>query len=497
MSSEAKLREVKITRFLKYLIIVFWLVMVGLLIHKSYFEPSTERISFASLKDTWDVNEEWMGIYFKGKKVGYAATLTKRVGDSYEIFEHSLMHLTMLGTKQRIESRLKSVVNIDYSLKSFDFSLSSASVSFSLQGEVTGKKLNVTMVSGKNKSQSTFILKEIPYLSNSLKPYVVKHGLEVGKTYRLPFFDPSTMSNSEILVEVEKKEKVFHSGKSVETYRLKESFKGIETLVWVSEAGDTLKEESPLGLSLIKESEETALSGDWVKGTKPDIILMTAVPIDKPINNARKIKYLKIKLKNIILDGFNLDGGRQRLTGNILEIRREDLTSGKVFLLPCRKEKFKRYLQPTPLIQSGDDKIIKLAAKITKGNQDAEKASRMLLGWVYKNLEKKLTMSIPSALEVLDQMAGDCNEHTALFTALSRSRGIPTRVCVGIVYMKNSFYYHAWPEVFLGQWVAVDPTLNQFPADAAHIRFVVGDLSDQIKILKIVSQLKLEVLGYS
>jgi transglutaminase-like putative cysteine protease len=165
--------------------------------------------------------------------------------------------------------------------------------------------------------------------------------------------------------------------------------------------------------------------------------------------------------------------------------------------LPYGKKEFKSYLQSTPLIQSEDERIIKLSANITEGIQDAEKAARMLLSWVYNNLEKKPVISIPSALEVLNLKAGDCNEHTTLYTALARSLGIPTRICVGIVYMQNSFYYHSWPEIFLGQWVAVDPTLNQFPADATHIRFVVGDLSDQIKILKIVNQLKVEILGYS
>jgi len=97
----------KTIRFLKLVILGFCLVMVGLLIHKNYLTSPADRISFASVKDTLAVDEEWMGIYFKGGKVGYAVTITKRVGDSYDIFEHSLMHLNMLGTKQRIQLKLK------------------------------------------------------------------------------------------------------------------------------------------------------------------------------------------------------------------------------------------------------------------------------------------------------------------------------------------------------------------------------------------------------
>jgi transglutaminase-like putative cysteine protease len=105
-------------------------------------------------------------------------------------------------------------------------------------------------------------------------------------------------------------------------------------------------------------------------------------------------------------------------------------------------------------------------------------------------------VSIPSALEVLSRREGDCNEHTTLYTALARAAGIPTRMAAGIVYMENGFYYHAWPEVWLDGWVPIDPTFNQFPADATHIRFVTGNLDRQSDIIKLVGKLRVNVLEY-
>ena len=110
-------------------------------------------------------------------------------------------------------------------------------------------------------------------------------------------------------------------------------------------------------------------------------------------------------------------------------------------------------------------------------------------------LEKKPTISLPSALEVLRTKVGDCNEHTALFVALARSIGIPARINVGLVYVHGAFYYHAWPEVYLdegggrGLWLPVDPTLNQFPADATHLRLARGGLDKQAAILPFVGRL--------
>jgi hypothetical protein len=116
-------------------------------------------------------------------------------------------------------------------------------------------------------------------------------------------------------------------------------------------------------------------------------------------------------------------------------------------------------------------------------------------------LEKKPTVSLPSALEVLKTRVGDCNEHTALYVAMARSLGLPARIAVGLVYLRGAFYYHAWPEVWVeesagrGLWLPVDPTLNQFPADATHVRLTRGGLERQAAILGLVGHSHLEILG--
>ena len=485
------------TGLIRFVILFFWLAMLVLLVQKHYLQPRVDHLGFAVGETALEPYEEWMGIYLKGEKVGYSTTKTTRIGDHYEIFENSLIFLNTLGTTQRIESKIKSVVNLDYSLKLFDFILLSGPVTFSLHGEVIGNALNLVMVSGKNTTRSTLPLKNIPFLSNTLKPYILNQGLTEGKTFTLPFFDPSTLSARDITIDVLGKEKIIFSGKEIIVFKLKESFEGIETLAFVSEAGEILKEEGTLGLTLIKETQEQALSGEWMKKEKPDILLTTAVPVTGSINNARTVKFLRVRITNLPLNDFDLIEGRQNLHNDILEIHQEKPRDWKTYSLPYSTDDLKDYLQPTPLIQSSDERIIKQAKSIVRDNRDAETAARKLLRWVCSAVKKKPTLSIPSALEVLDLKVGDCNEHTALFTALSRSLGIPTRICVGMVYLKDKFYYHAWPEIYLGQWVAVDPTFDQFPADATHIRFVIGDLSDQIKILSVVNKIKLEVLEYS
>jgi transglutaminase-like putative cysteine protease len=92
-------------------------------------------------------------------------------------------------------------------------------------------------------------------------------------------------------------------------------------------------------------------------------------------------------------------------------------------------------------------------------------------------------------------MRGDCNEHTVLYVAMARSIGLPARIAAGVVHVRGRFYYHAWPEVWLnGAWIAADPTLGQYPADASHIRFVIGGLAQQASLIKLIGSLRLEAL---
>jgi hypothetical protein len=95
---------------------------------------------------------------------------------------------------------------------------------------------------------------------------------------------------------------------------------------------------------------------------------------------------------------------------------------------------------------------------------------------------------------VLEAKRGDCNEHTVLFVALARAGGLPARTAAGLVYVDGRFYYHAWPEVYLDGWVAVDPTFGQFPADAAHLRFTIGGLARQVDLIQLIGRLQLTVI---
>ena len=321
----------------------------------------------------------------------------------------------------------------------------------------------------------------------------------MGATFRQRFFDPPTLSNGDVILQVEGKENMVVQGKELTAYRVKESIKGMTLTTWITENGETVREESTLGFVLKKESREEALSRE-MRGKGADVIDMSAVPADRPIDKAHP-SYLKVRLEGVALDGAGfkngkVEGGRQRLKQDVLLIVREEMNGISSYRVPYRGDDLHAYLDPSLLIQSDDPDIKAQAREIMGDERSAVKVVELLLRWMEVNIEKKPTVSVPNAREVLQLKYGDCKEHAALFAAFARSLGISSKICGGIVYDRGSFFYHAWNEVFVGRWVSVDPLMKQFPADATHVRLVEGDLEDQLPLLAFLGRLRIKVMEY-
>jgi len=482
-----------LTKIIKITILTFWLVMLGLLVERTYLRPASVIALDVITEEGVRTGDEWFGIFQKGRKIGYAHTRITPEADTYHIIEESELDILALGTVQRIKTVLNSYATRNFLLKYFDFTLKSTMTSMEIKGAVVGKKLVLDIISGNDQPRKEhMILKEPPYLSPNIKPAIVLLGLEQGRKYSFPLFNPATMSTEYATVTVESREKIKVGDQEQLVYKLKETFQGMDAYAWVTQDGETIKEESPLGYVLLKETMQEALKPSK-EGPIVDIVSLTMIP-SSPITNSSQVKHLSARLSNVDLDGFQLEGDRQHYKDGTIIIDVD--ASAATYRIPYPENEHADDLKPTSLIQSDDKRIRDQATRIVKQETNASEAARKLNSWVYESIQKKSVVSIPSAIEVLNNRVGDCNEHTTLYTALARSIGIPTRMAAGIVYMRDGFYYHAWPEVWLGRWTAIDPTFNQFPADATHIRFMTGDLGSQTSIMKLVGKLKVEVLEY-
>jgi transglutaminase-like putative cysteine protease len=180
-----------------------------------------------------------------------------------------------------------------------------------------------------------------------------------------------------------------------------------------------------------------------------------------------------------------------------LVIRRESAPAFEAqYTLPMGgRQLLRRYTRSEPTAESGNPEIVRLMLRIVGGASDPRVAAERINRWVFDSVNKHVAFGIPDALRVLHSRVGDCKEHTQLFVALARSAGVPTRIASGLVYLDGKFYYHVWPEIFLEGWVAVDPTFGQFPADAAHVRFLLGGLDRQAEVVRLIATLRIDVLA--
>ena len=138
--------------------------------------------------------------------------------------------------------------------------------------------------------------------------------------------------------------------------------------------------------------------------------------------------------------------------------------------------------------------MIKKAAEVVGDMKAPLDKARAIYQWVNRQVDKEMTISLPSALDVLHTMKGDCNEHTYLAVALARAAGLPAKVTVGLAHHEGAFYYHAWPAIYAGGWLEMDPTWGQETVDATHIALVEGEMEQQVQLIKVIGQLKIRVL---
>jgi hypothetical protein len=470
--------------------------MNALLIRRQLSAPPPP-ISFRTVEAITEPMEEWWGIYYRREKIGYAAQKITPTKEGYRVQNSSILHLNLLETLQTVKTKLEMSASSDWTLKQFDFELHSNNVQFKAGGEISGRKLRLEVDSGGHRTEKELYLNQPPYLPAALKPYVVTQNFEPGREHLFFIFDPSTLSQQITTVTVEGREQIKIDDKVEPALRIRQRFKGVSVISWVDGEGKTLKEETPSGFSLIKQNAEEAKRIDQTRSIPLDLIAQTAVSLEAPIEEPDKQGFLRLKLSGFLLDQFPLNGGRQKLRDDILEVAREDLNRVSSYGIPMKGQRFASSLQSTPFVQSDHPRIRALAQKILQGETDALKAVLRLKRWVYDSLAKEPTVSIPNALEVLQSRSGDCNEHTVLFNALARAAGIPAKTVVGVVHLRGAFFYHAWSEVWLGEWVTVDSVLNQFPADVTHVKFLEGEIDRQIDILQLIGKLRIKVIEVS
>jgi transglutaminase-like putative cysteine protease len=495
-------------------VLLVWLAVVAWHVRREYYQPAGERLAAGAR--TLAPGAHWYIIRMDGVPIGIAQSRLDTVPEGgFAFYDETTLDIPALGRVQRARAVTRVTLGAQLDVRAFRFLLDSEIGSFSVRGDVEADSaVALVMDAGGGPQQSRIRVSERLLLDAALLLRMAASGaLRVGNEFSARVFDPSSMAERAMLVRVTERGTIvvpdsaaFVAGRwqptlldTVPVFRVEQKFGGVSLANWVDEDGQIVRAESPLGFTIERTYYELARQ-EWRSGAGElaagygALIEGTAISSNVDLAAMPARAQLAVRLGGVDLAGFDLEGGRQQLRGDTLLIQREAVRAAP-YMLPYRDGGAPaEELAATALIQSDDPRIGAVARRVAAGSSEPAEVARRLTDWVYGALRKDVTLSVPSALQVLEAQRGDCNEHTVLYVALARSLGLPARTAVGLVHLRGSFYYHAWPEVWLGEWVAVDPTLGQYPADASHLRFLIGGLARQVELIRLIGRLQLEVL---
>jgi transglutaminase-like putative cysteine protease len=496
-----------VTRPLSILMLLAWAAAMVALVHRSYLQASSANLATDLAR--YGSGAVWRGVYYRGEKIGFTVSQTVPNGDGFDLEEDGRLQMSMLGATTVATIRTAAHVDASFLLHAFEFSLDPGTGPVEVRGRIDGRRLALDVKTPAGTRTETRDLEEPPALSLNLSRVLANGGLIPGARHRWTMFDPATLRNTPVDVSVGKRELVRGATTPIPAFRVEMAFAGLRTTSWVTDTGEIVREESPLGLITVRESAETARAMAVSRRMQVDLLQAAAIVprMQTRVSEPRDVRRMRLRfdgLDGADLSRADLDGGAQRFGGNVMELQDpQDLKAER------SDPDAARYLAPEAFIESDAPEIRSEAETAVRGVAGVLDRAERLTRYVNALLDKKPTVSLPSAREVLRTKVGDCNEHTALYVAMARALGIPARIAVGLVYIHGAFYYHAWPEVYLddgprpeprrgaprqGLWLPVDPTLNEFPADATHIRLARGGLEKQAAILPLIGRLKIEVL---
>lgn len=441
-------------------------------------------------------DEIWMEIYSDEGKVGYTHRKISENKGKIKLNEQTVINLNLLG--QETELRITAEYNLNNDkIQSFKYDVGSSSIGLKLKGNLEGNELTIYDL-GDSSSQN-YILKNNHIVPSLLPEYILGKGLKEGSSFGVYLFDPVnifTGYSPELLkaqIKVLGRERIDTKSGSFEANKVTVIFLGAQSTIWITDNGKTVQEKFEPSLTAILSTRDGALKK---RNNAFDITEKTSIASNRYIHKPRDVKMMVVKLNGLDnYDGLTLDDGNyQSFSNKVVTVNTPDIKNINSYILPYRGNRYREYLEATTLIQNNNPEIINRAIKIINNENNALLAVKLINEWTYNNIEKIPIISIPSAVDVLTNLKGDCNEHAVLFAALTRAVGIPVKVVLGVVYLDGRFYYHAWNEVYLGRWVPVDSTFGQIPSDATHLKFIEGDISKSPEILKVVGKLELEVI---
>lgn len=452
----------------------------------------------ASSKATSDGKQEsWQVVYMAGTRVGYIRSVSGPDLESNKSNIRSetemVVSISRFGQTIKIRSVTSSVETPNGDLLEFAFEQQNPPAATSRsKGRVDGEKLLLELeTAGKTKNSEQkwdATVKSPAYQERELR----EKPLKAGEKREFRMFSPELLKVATVTAKAGDLEEVELLGgakkKLLKVAVTQTILPGVVTNMFLDEAGEALKTTSPLlTMAMYAVPKEEALKA--LTGGELDLGVSTLVKvpaIDNP-HGAKKIVY-RVRMEGEDPTQVIPRGDTQtteKVTKDTADITVTAAAPPKDAKLPAANAVAAEYLAANRFLQIEDNLVKDHAAKAVGDESDPWQACLKMEKWVAVNLKKKnFSTLLASAAEVAKDLSGDCTEHATLLAAMVRTRKIPSRVAVGLVYVptkngEGAFGGHMWTEVYLdGRWIPLDATLGRGGIGGGHLKFSHSSFAD-------------------
>ncbi|MBW8772340.1 MAG: transglutaminase domain-containing protein [Gemmatimonadetes bacterium] len=271
---------------------------------------------------------------------------------------------------------------------------------------------------------------------------------------------------------------------TVHAWRVSGTDRSVQVHQWVDENGFPFRWWTGGGLRFERDAFEPTLTAfravsDSLTGRS---VLAPPAPADhadlrSPVRDDRRLL-----LAGAEYPPLEAAGPTQRISGDTVETFEPESWRGMqayrpLAPLPIVDPRFTAELWPEPRLSPEDTALTALAQSVSGGTQNARDAALAIQNWLVQNIADLPSGSGPSvrpAGVILAARQGTPEEKATLLVALARRLGLPARTAGGLLLTARGARAHTWAEVFIGDWVPLDPGQPGRSASPAHIRLVTG-----------------------
>lgn len=468
------------------------------MIKKSFTLPISLIFIFSSavLSGLSQTRDYWLKMERKGQEFGYEHLTVCQIENGqleYRIEQRIRTDVAGLAP-QDILIKANYIVNADFEPISFSLHSQSRARERQVSGKFSDGQMHVTVDDKEGNIRKDEISFQDTYFDIVLPDMILKREQE--KAFEIKIFDPVSMrvDNVEVKITYSDADRLEASVSGVTDYRIDRSgridlvqIRDLKMKIYRTDAEQAQK------ISHLRTSDGFSLA-THSRQFFPNVLRVTSAQIE-------------IKWKNLPFEAFHFDDNRQKVLNTssvngeyraVVEIKKISPVSKKISA-PVVDKSFSRFLGDTEYIKPGDPSIQQKSAEIRSKENDSFSIVQRLLSWISNNIKTDIFAETLTGPEVLRIRRGKCSEYAILFASLARAAGIPTKVVLGVGNRGNQWIGHIWNEVWLGEWVAVDPTSGIFVSGPTQVKFVDSPTItglNQVRI-KLIDNLSIDILDFT